>query len=207
MKHNGNYLGCLELIAEFDPFLQEHLKVYGNKGRGNPSYLSSNISNEFILVMGGKVMSTILAEIQKAKYYSFSTDSTPDLCHVDQLKFTLRYVKHGLPIERFITFIPILRHTSEYLADCVFTFFKDHQINLKVCRGQSYGIAANMSCQYKGLQARIKAVNPKADYILCGRHSLNLIGAKAAECCLEVVSYFGFMQKYFFQLQLITGTF
>lgn len=30
--HNGNYLGLLELIAEFDPFLKEHLEKHGNKG-------------------------------------------------------------------------------------------------------------------------------------------------------------------------------
>lgn len=30
--HNGNFLGCLELIAEFDPFLREHLAKFGNAG-------------------------------------------------------------------------------------------------------------------------------------------------------------------------------
>lgn len=28
---NENYLGCLELVSEFDSFLSEHLKKYGNK--------------------------------------------------------------------------------------------------------------------------------------------------------------------------------
>ncbi len=32
--HNGNFLGCLELIAEFDPFLENHLDKYGNCGTG-----------------------------------------------------------------------------------------------------------------------------------------------------------------------------
>lgn len=36
--HNGNYMGCLEPIAHFDPFLCEHIAKYGNKGRGNVSY-------------------------------------------------------------------------------------------------------------------------------------------------------------------------
>ena len=40
---NGNYLGVLELLSEFDSFLEEHLKMYGNPGKGNPSYLSANI--------------------------------------------------------------------------------------------------------------------------------------------------------------------
>ncbi len=40
--HKGNYLGILKLLAKFDPFLDEHLKRFGNKGRGTPSYLSSS---------------------------------------------------------------------------------------------------------------------------------------------------------------------
>lgn len=29
---NGNYLGCLELLSNFDPFLEEHIKKFGNPG-------------------------------------------------------------------------------------------------------------------------------------------------------------------------------
>ena len=42
-KHNGNYLGCLELISKFDPFLTNHISNHGNKAHGNVSYLSSTI--------------------------------------------------------------------------------------------------------------------------------------------------------------------
>lgn len=33
-KQNGNYLGIIELISKFDPFLEEHLSRHGNKGKG-----------------------------------------------------------------------------------------------------------------------------------------------------------------------------
>lgn len=39
--HNGNFLGCLELISRFDPLLSEHLARYGNKGRGKLPVLYS----------------------------------------------------------------------------------------------------------------------------------------------------------------------
>ena len=32
-QHNGNYLGSLELISKFDPFLSEPLKRYRNTGK------------------------------------------------------------------------------------------------------------------------------------------------------------------------------
>ena len=53
-SHNGNFLGCMELIAQFDPFLAKHLSDYGNADRRNPSYISSTIVDEFVEVMATK---------------------------------------------------------------------------------------------------------------------------------------------------------
>ena len=36
--NNGNYLGLLELVAIFDPFLLAHINRNGNSGSRNPSY-------------------------------------------------------------------------------------------------------------------------------------------------------------------------
>lgn len=58
--HNGNYLGILELLSQFDPFLAEHMKKYGNKGRGSTSYLSNTICEEFIALMGQRVQAEII---------------------------------------------------------------------------------------------------------------------------------------------------
>lgn len=33
-KYNGNYLGIIELLSEYDPFLSSHISNYGNKGKG-----------------------------------------------------------------------------------------------------------------------------------------------------------------------------
>ncbi|KAL4098169.1 hypothetical protein QTP88_022819 [Uroleucon formosanum] len=35
--NNGNYLGCVELLSEFNPLLANHLKTFGNPGKGNIS--------------------------------------------------------------------------------------------------------------------------------------------------------------------------
>ncbi|CAG9773635.1 unnamed protein product [Ceutorhynchus assimilis] len=125
---NGNYLGTLELLSQFDPFLDQHIKKYGNAGKGNPSYLSATICEEFIELMGSNVLATIVAEVHKAKHYSVSVDSTPDVTHADQLTFILRYVKNAVPIERFLQFIHIYGHTAEYLADVVISFSEKNTI-------------------------------------------------------------------------------
>ncbi|KAK9727604.1 hypothetical protein QE152_g19065 [Popillia japonica] len=61
--YNGNYLMSLELIAEFDPFLAKHIARYRNPGSGHTSYLSSTMCEEFIRLMGEKILKKILMDI------------------------------------------------------------------------------------------------------------------------------------------------
>jgi len=62
--HNGNYLGIIELISKFDPFLEQHIRAHGNQGRGHASYLSSTIVEELIELMGNEVFARILDELK-----------------------------------------------------------------------------------------------------------------------------------------------
>ena len=102
---NGNYLGSMELIAQFDPFLKAHIERYGYAGKGNPSYLSIHVCEEFLELMGEKILTEIVSCVKLAKYFSISVDSTPDVTHIDQLTFILRYVSpEGDIEERFLTF-------------------------------------------------------------------------------------------------------
>ena len=196
-EQNGNYLGILELISEFDPFLSNHLAKYGNKGKGRASYLSSTICEEVIQIMGEKLLLIITNEVKEAKYFSLSVDSTPDLRHVDQLTIILRYIEKSSHqvTERFLKFLPIESHTGEYLANTVLQFLKKQGIDVGGIRGQSYDNASNMSGRYKGMQARIREVNYNAVYISCTAHSLNLVGLCAVDSCIEAVSFFGIVQN------------
>lgn len=112
-------------------------------------------------------------EIKEAKYFSISVDSTPDVTHCDQLVFCVRYVKNGEPIERFLQFIHIDQHKSEYLTKIVVEFMNKHSINLADCRGQSYDNTNNMAGKYSGLQQRILELSPFATFVPCASHSLN----------------------------------
>ena len=192
---NGNFLGCIELIAQFDPFLATHLKNFGDKGTGNPSYLSSTIFEEFVESMADEVRDTIVKEIRAAKYFSVSVDSTPDISNVDQLTVIIRYVQNGKAVEHFLTFLQISSHTGEQLASTLLEYLRLQQISFSDCRGQSYDNASNMSGRYSGMQARLKQLNPLALFVPCAAHSLNLVGGNAADSCLEAVNFFGLVQK------------
>ncbi|XP_060845918.1 zinc finger MYM-type protein 1-like [Rhopalosiphum padi] len=181
-KQNGNYLGCLELVAKFDPFLSAHIANYGNKGNGNVSYLSSNICDEFITLMSNTVIDKIVSEIKERKYFSLIVDSTPDVTTRDQLTVAIRYISNeGLLVERFLGFIPSVGHKGSDMEQALLKKFCELNIDLKYCRGQSYDNASNMSGIYNGLQTRIKNYSSTAFFVPCSAHSLNLIGSNAAD--------------------------
>ena len=146
---NGNFLGILELLAEYDTFPSEHIEKRANKGKGHVSYFSSTVCEEFIGVIAKKVLVIIISEIKQAKYYSGSVDSTPDITNVDHLTIIFRYFLPDGPVERFVKFIPTRGHTSHQLADLLFEFVEDNGISLKDLRGQSYNSASNMSGNFK----------------------------------------------------------
>lgn len=100
----------LEMIAEYDSFLKEHILKYGNCGSEKTSYMSKTICDEFINIIGIEVRNKIISDIKKAKYFSIIVDSTPNISHTDQLSLIIRYVDiaNGKTVERFLNFSTML---------------------------------------------------------------------------------------------------
>jgi len=155
------------------------------------------ICNEFITLMGEMVLDTIVSEVKAAKYYSVSTDSTPDACKVDRVTCILRYipVNQREPVERFLQFLGTDSHTGDELTDTLLQFLERKGIDIRNCRGQSYDNASNMAGMHQRVQARAKELNPHTEYIPCFGHSLNLIGNDAANCVASATAFFDFLQN------------
>ena len=68
-KHNGMFLGILELLAQFDPFLAQHITEHANRGAGHTSYLSKTIYEELIILIAKKILLAIVEEIKSAGFF------------------------------------------------------------------------------------------------------------------------------------------
>jgi hypothetical protein len=152
-----------------------------------------------------RMLQSMVKELKESKYFSISLDSTPDISHVDQLTFIVRYVLPTGPVERFFGFLLMDGHCAEDLHGSLMQFLSRHDINIKDCRGQSYDNASNMSGRYNGLQAKVKEDSPRAMYVPCFAHSLNLVGVCAAESCTQASSFFGFVQNIYTFFAASTG--
>jgi hypothetical protein len=71
----------------------------------------------------------------------------------------------------------------------------DLKLNINDIRGQSYDNGSNMKGKHQGVQKRLLDVNPRAFYIPCGSHTLNLALCDMAKSCVKARNFFAYVQK------------
>lgn len=76
------------------------------------------------------------------------------------------------------------------LCDTVLNKLKELKLDFTNIRGQSYDNAANMKGQKNGLQKLLLDMNPRAFYVPCAAHSLNLVINDAAKVNSYTLVYF-----------------
>ena len=134
-----------------------------------------------------------------SKYFSIILDCTPDLSHKEQLSVIIRLVAvEDTPQikEHFMGFLEAEESTGESLSTLILKRLEELSIPFEDYRGQSYDNGANMKGKSKGVQARLLEKNPRALFVPCGAHTVNLVIADAAKSSAEA-GYFGYLQKLF----------
>ncbi|KAL6135190.1 hypothetical protein ACLB2K_067418 [Fragaria x ananassa] len=187
----------IEMVAEFDLVMQEHLNRIQQR-KVHYSYLGTKIQNELIVMLAADVKSSILAKVKNAKYFVVIPGCTPDASHEEQISLFIRCVDHSeniVAVEEFwLEFLKV--HHTKGLG-----LFKELQIVLSKLdldiddiRGQGYNNGYNMKGRHRGVQRRLLEVNPRAFYTPCGCHSLNLALCDMVTCCSKAMSFFGVVQ-------------
>lgn len=196
-REGGNFIELLKLISKYDPVMREHFVAIRDS---NISYLSPEIQNEFISLLGSHVKKSILQDIRQAKYFSVILDTTPDISHTDQMSEIIRYVKIEKDevevIESFIDFLPVHgSKTAANLTNVILEKLKTDDLDFNDCRGQGYDNAATMAGEHSGVQKRLLSVNPKAVFVPCNNHSLNLAGVHSASATTSSVRFFATVEE------------
>lgn len=76
-------------MSRYDPVLMEHVNEVKNK-KNKVHYLSKDIQNELISLMGNQIRNTVTDRVRGAKYFSILLDCTPDTFHKKQLSCIIR---------------------------------------------------------------------------------------------------------------------
>ena len=194
-SNQGNLVELVRFRAEHDHILAQHLASSPQNAR----YTSKTIQNELVEVIGVAIRNDILQEVQSAKYYSIIADEVTDVSNKEHLSLSIRYVSSGTVKEMFIDFVEVERITGKALSEAILHWLAVNGLSVKDLRGQCYDGASNMSGARSGCQAVIQRHAPKAVYVHCSSHRLNLAIVSACKIAAfrNAESYIGEISRFF----------
>ena len=156
----GNFRALMVLLSRNNDTVRQKL----TSGPRNATWLGHDIQNSLISLLADKVRVMLKKEVQSAK----------DVSKSEQLSLVLRYVFNGNTYERFISFTKCDELNSEAIFSYIMTGLSEIDVDVNNCVSQCYDGASVMSGCNTGVRKRFSEVNPKAIYIHCHAHQLNL---------------------------------
>ena len=137
----------------------------------NATYIRHRSQNEMIEVIGKHIIQQdLIDEIKAAHFHTLICDEVTS-SNNEILSLCERFVDAKNKLGRSLY---VDRITGEVLFNTIHKFYKRSNLDLMDLRGQCYDGASNMSGILKGLAGRILEGNPKAVYLHCASHILNL---------------------------------
>ena len=173
-EKEGNLRQLLHLYASGDANFIDWIN--------NGTYLSVDIVNECVLLMGHHLLRALLRNIQEVGVFSVLADETRDVSNHEQLAICIRWVDTEFVIHEDLIG---LMHVEKTDANTLTTAIKDVLIRcslpLSQCRGQGYDGASTMMGHLTGVATQLKKEEPSAIEVHCLAHCLNLCLQDAAK--------------------------
>ncbi|XP_065654546.1 uncharacterized protein LOC136081177 [Hydra vulgaris] len=121
---------------------------------GSITYLSPDIQNELITILGVRLLEELTTKINTSSFYSLMLDTTQNVTKKDQLRIVIRHVfidrsenekaTHFNIIET-LGFFELTDHSAKGITDEVLRILSRLNIPIEKCYGQGYDGASVMS--------------------------------------------------------------
>lgn len=131
----GNFLACIELLKEFDHFLEKH------KPPSNVQYISTSQMTD---CCAQEVTDVIASEMTKSKIYAIMAYEARD-AKSEQLAVCVRYVSDRAVKEHFLVLAEIKSFDAQSIANELQHQIQNNGLAELKCVAQTYDGAAVMS--------------------------------------------------------------
>lgn len=139
---------------------------------------SSDIQNELIECINEIINQYILDEINKSEFLSIQADETTDVSTKAQLSVIFRYVRTEACVieERFMGFFDVSADkTAAGISNQLINVLQKYHIPADILISQTYDGASVMAGQHGGVHTFVRELYPRALFIHCYAHQLNLV--------------------------------
>ena len=142
------------------------------------------------------MISFIKEELSGISYFSVMMDEASDLSHKEQVSIVVRYVVSHYTIQERLIDVECTDSTNaEALFQILLKGLSKVGLTTDKLVGQCYDGASNMRGIHAGVQAKVKAIQPRAIYCHCYAHCVNLVEATSTNQCCR--NFFGILQNFY----------
>ncbi|XP_033099013.1 zinc finger MYM-type protein 1-like [Anneissia japonica] len=131
--------------------------------------------------MSDIVLKELKKEVKEAGFFVIIADDTKDTSKKEQVVIAIRYCLHGGIHEEFIGVEEAGGLDALGLKRTILNQLGKFGVSLDNCVGPGYDGASVVSGHLSGLQALIRDINPRAYYVHCFAHRLNLVLVDASK--------------------------
>jgi hypothetical protein len=143
------------------------------------------------------ILDKISDEIRRASCFALMCDETKDISKTEQISVVIRYYLDGTIYERFIGFRAAKNLDAKSLLSYIKELLNQCGVDMQKCIAQTYDGASVMSGRVKGVQKLFRDEVPRAIYVHCYNHRLNLITVDICKNLSHGKLFFDFLETLF----------
>ena len=162
-------------VESGDEKLKQHLLT----AQKNARYTAVETENEIIQISAVILWDDIVKRANESVGFSLLADESADISGTEQLSIGIRFMKEidemSQVREEFLGFVPIVDQTAVWISEVLVSNCELYKLDLNKLIGQGYDRCSAMDGKEGGVQAIIRTKFPKAIFVHCSSHRLNLV--------------------------------
>ncbi|XP_043192308.1 zinc finger MYM-type protein 1-like [Amphibalanus amphitrite] len=165
---DGNLTKLLEEKAALSPEVKQWMERKTN-------FLTHDCQDEIFEIMAKMIQRQLVEEMKDSGWFSIIADGTTDVAGKEQICVCYRFVNDKLEAQEvFLGLYAAPDSTAATLTKVLLDATQRLVGGISHLRGMCFDGASNMSGQISGVQARLASMQPKAIFVHCFNHSLDL---------------------------------